>query len=518
MRLENVILLLFTTAAFVALIARRLKVPYPIALVLAGGALGATHLVTPPHLTRELLYTVFLPGLVFEGAFHLDVATFRQVRHTVLLLAVPGVVLAMLVTGALLGAVGGPLVQNDKFGFPVAFVFAALIAATDPIAVIALFKTLGAPRRLAVAVEAESLINDGTAVLVFGIALQMATSGRLSIGSGVVAFLGAVIVGGLIGAAFGFAVSKAFAIVDDPLVEITLTTIAAYGSFGVAEQLRYSGIIATLVAGMVCGSYGAVKTMRPTTRVAVQSFWSYVAFALNSLVFLLLGFEARGAALLASWKLIGVAYLTVVVGRAAVVYTVTGLLRRSGEAMPWSWAAVLTWGGMRGALSMVLALAIPSGFPGRQTIITMTLGVVAVSIIAQGLTATPLLRRLRLVTRRLIVPVSYERALQLLREANSALSALEASRGDTDPETIAELRAECLRQIDHAHAVLREARSAADDLRQEELIAQRREVIEAERRTALACFREGVIAEDALDRILEDLDQRLARIAAEENA
>jgi len=138
MRLENVLLLLFTTASFVALIARRLRIPYPIALVLAGGALGATQLFTPPHLTRELLYAVFLPGLVFEAAFHLDTRALGQVKNTVLALAVPGVVASMLLTGALLGAIGKPLVLSDGFGFPVAFVFAALIAATDPIAVIAL--------------------------------------------------------------------------------------------------------------------------------------------------------------------------------------------------------------------------------------------------------------------------------------------------------------------------------------------------------------------------------------------
>ncbi len=517
MRLENVIVLLFAIASAVTLIARRMRVPYPIALVIAGAGLGAAQLFTPPHLTRELLYAVFLPGLVFEAAFHLDTRLFLQIKNTVLALAIPGVIASMLITGALLGAIGTPLTSSDGFGYPVAFVFAALIVATDPIAVIALFKSLGAPKRLAALVEAESLINDGTAVLVFSIVLRMVSAGHISLAAGLIEFVMSMAVGALIGAGFGMVVSRAFAIVDDPLVEITLTTVAAYGSFALSEQFHYSGIIATMVAGALCGNYGA-KKMRPTTRVAVQAFWSYVAFALNSIVFLLLGFEARGSKLLASWKLICVAYFAVLIGRAAVVYAVTALGRHSREAMPWSWAAVLTWGGMRGALSMVLAFGIASDFQGRDTIVAMTFGVVALSIILQGLTSAPLLRKLGLVVRRQIAPISYERALALLRDANQALASLEASGNEVDPDTASGLRTECQRQLDHAHAVLREARSAADDLKQQDLVDVQRKVLEAEKKTALASFREGVIGEEMLDEILADLDHRLADLGRQDVA
>jgi CPA1 family monovalent cation:H+ antiporter len=509
-RPENALVLLLAIASAVALLARRFAVPYPIALVLTGVGLGAAGSFTPPALTRELLYTVFLPGLVFEAAFHLDTRVLRSVRATVLALAVPGVIVTVLVTGPLLAFLAGHLGVGGGFALPAAFVFAALIAATDPIAVIALFKTLGAPHRLAAAVEAESLINDGTAVLAFTVVLDMVGTGHSSLFAGASHFVASMLLGALIGAALGIGVSFAFAIVDDPLVEITLTSIAAYGAFALAERFGYSGIIATMVAGMICGNYGAVERMRPSTRVAVQSFWSYVAFALNSLVFLLLGFAARGPTLLRAWRLIVLAYVAVLAGRALLVYATIAIARRTREAMPWSWAAILTWGGMRGALSMVLAYGIASDLPGRDTVVAMTVGVVTLSIVLQGLTSAPLLRVLGLTSQQKAVPVSYERALALLRDSNRALAALEETAGGVDAETLARLRAECEREVERARAMLRDARAIAEDLQRVEARAARRAALEAERRTAMASFREGVIDQRSLDALLDELDERLA--------
>lgn len=172
-------------------------------------------------------------------------------------------------------------------------VFGALIASTDPIAVVGLFKSLGAPKRLAVLVEGESLLNDGTAVVLFTLILGIAQGQEVSTGAAVLDFVKVVGMGVLIGVAMGFAVSKVIQRVEEPMIEITLTTIAAYGSFVAAEQLHYSGVIATVTAGMICGNYAVRTGMGPTTRIAVESFWEYVAFALNSIVFLLIGFEVH---------------------------------------------------------------------------------------------------------------------------------------------------------------------------------------------------------------------------------
>ena len=184
--------------------------------------------------------------------------------------------------------------------------------------------------------------------------------------------------------------------VDDPMIEITLTTVTAYGAFALAEHFHVSGVIATVTGGMVYGSYGAPRGMTATTRVVLESFWAYVAFALNSLVFLLIGLEVRVGSLVAAWAPIVIAFAAVIIGRTLVVFTVSALMRPTPERLPWQWSVMLTWGGLRGALSMVLALALPQDFSQRALVITMTFGVVLLSILVQGTTAGPFLRALGL--------------------------------------------------------------------------------------------------------------------------
>jgi monovalent cation:H+ antiporter, CPA1 family len=396
MGFEAHFILLFALATAVALLARRLRVPYTVALVIAGLALGSTTVLAVPHLTQKLLYSVFLPGLLFEAAFHLRADKFWENRLVMMTLAVPGVGTAALLTAALLTPTVDALHFGGAFSWREALVFGALISATDPIAVVGLFRSLGVTGRLAVLVEGESLLNDGTAAVLFALILAQVTGHATTAGQATLTFVTVVGLGVLVGLVLSFAVSKVIQQVDDPMIEITLTTIAAYGSFALAEQIHASGVIATVAAGMVCGNYAARTGMSPSTRIAVESFWEYVAFALNSIVFLLIGFTVHVDALFRSWAPILIAYLAVTVGRAGVIYLTTALLRRSRERMPWSWSAVLTWGGLRGALSMVLALGLAADFPHRDLVVTMTFGVVIVSILLQGLTMAPLLRRLGL--------------------------------------------------------------------------------------------------------------------------
>lgn len=396
MRFETVFVTLFSVATAVALLARWLKVPYTIALVIAGLLLGTVHALEPPHLTKELLFSVFLPGLIFEAAFHLDVAKFWRNKLTINALAIPGVVLAIALTALLFWPIVNALQLLPGLRLSHALCFAALISATDPIAVVALFKRLGAPPRLTLLIESESLLNDGTAVVLFTLTLGLHSGKESSALGALLDFVQVVGVGALVGAALGFAVSRLIKRVRDPMIEITLTTITAYGSFVLGDSLHGSGIIATVAAGMLCGSYGARRGMTPSSLMAVESFWEYVAFALNSVVFLLIGFEVRIEALLHSFPAILIAYLAVTVVRAGVVFLITLLLRRTAERMPWSWSTLLTWGGLRGSLSMVLALSLEEAFPLRGAIITITFGVVILSILVQGLTISPLLRWLRL--------------------------------------------------------------------------------------------------------------------------
>jgi CPA1 family monovalent cation:H+ antiporter len=393
--LSTLFTVLFVVATAVAILARRLRVPYTVALVLAGLVLGAQRVFTPPHLTQEFLFALVLPGLIFQAAFNLDRIVLWHNRLGLALLAVPGVVLAIVITAALtpigLRLLGAGVVLTAA----PALVFASLISATDPIAVLALFRQLGAPDELALLVEGESLLNDATAYAFFLAAVGIGTGSGTMLGMAD-RFVFQLVGGAIIGGAIGLAVTAVISRIDDPMVEVTLTVIAAYGSFAVANQLGGSGILATTAAGITCGLGAARASMSEATRTAVDVFWEYVAFALNSIVFLMIGLEVRSAALLADWRAVLAAFLAVLIARAVTVGAVAGATWPTRRRLPPRWSVVLTWGGLRGALSMVLALSVPKSLPDRPLLITMTFGVVILSILGQGLSMPALLRALGL--------------------------------------------------------------------------------------------------------------------------
>jgi CPA1 family monovalent cation:H+ antiporter len=514
--LETVVVLLFAVAAAVALAARWMRIPYTVLLVVAGLALGSAHAFTPPNLTKELLYAVFLPGLLFEAAFHIEFTKFAQNRLAIFALAVPGVAVAVTLTAvALTPAING-LHFVEGFTLGHGLVFAALLSATDPIAVVGLFKSLGAPKRLAVIVEGESLLNDGTAVVAFTLILAAVTGpGNVTVGGGLLDFVRIVGMGLVIGIAFGFTVSKAIQLIDDPMIEITLTTIAAYGSFVAAEQFHFSGVIATVTAGMLCGNYGARTGMSPSTRIAVESFWEYLAFALNSVVFLLIGFSVDIEMLFASMGPILLAFGAVTLARAAVVGGVGAALSLSRERIPWRWGAVLVWGGLRGGLSMVLVLGLEPSFPHRQLLVTMTYGAVVVSILAQGITMAPLLRRLGLVGSA-EERFQYEVHRGELRSVRAALAALEkmAAEGLLQEPAAAAVRRSYEDRLRAADERIKAIHLAATDLADEEEHVARRHLLQVEKQVLLADSLKGFLGNEAYEELRREADARLFRLEA----
>lgn len=389
-------IILFSIASLVAIAVRRTPIPYTVALVIVGLAAGQIGVMSPPALTKELLFSLFLPGLVFEAAYNMHVAELRSSWRAVTVLAVPGVIVSIgLVAAVLLGAfrILGP---SQPIDWRTCVVFAALVAATDPIAVVALFRQLGVPARLTTLVEAESLFNDGTSIVFLSLVLTFVSANNPSVGALSLQFLGVIGGGAAVGAGLAFGIARVATRVDDPMLEIQLTTIAAYGAFVVAERLHLSGVIATVAAGLILGTYGRAVSMSPATRMSVDAFWRYVAFALNSIVFLLIGFTVHAPALIAAVGAIVAAFVAVVAARGAIVFGVMAAVSRTGERFNSAWAAVLTWGGLRGALSMVLALALPADFPNRTLLIDLTFGVVVISIVFQGATMQWLVRRLGL--------------------------------------------------------------------------------------------------------------------------
>jgi len=497
----------------VAIAARRLRIPYTVALVAAGIALGALHVFEPPHLTQQLLFSVILPGLLFEAAFHIEFRDFWRDSAPILGLAIPGVALAIALTTWILTAASGSIDAVRDFDWRHALVFGALIAATDPIAVVGLFRSLGAPRRLTMLVEGESLLNDGTAIVFFSLALELVRGQTVTAGGLAVDFVTIVGTGLLVGSAVGVAISQIIRNVDDPMIEITLTTLAAYGTFVAAEQLHSSGVIATVTAGMLCGNYGARTGMSPSTRIAAETFWDYVAFALNSIVFLLIGFEVHVRDLLASWPAILLAYGVVTAGRAAVIFAGTALLGLSRERLPLRWSAVLAWGGLRGALSMVLALSLPRDFPNRDVIVTMTFGVVILSIGIQGLTMSRLLRWLGIV-RQQETRAAYELGRGRLQSANAALQELERMQRARllPPRVLEAVREDYEQRVQSIEEKVEELRQSGERLEEEEFYRARRHLLQIEKEHAIDLYRRGVLGHESYEKLLADIDARLLEL------
>lgn len=513
MHIELALVALFSVATGVAIIARRFKVPYTVALVTAGLVLGGADAFEAPHLTKDLLYAVFLPGLLFEAAFALEFKKFLANKVAISTLALPGLVVAIALTTVLLVPAANALHFVENFTVLDGLVFAAVIAATDPIAVVGLFKTMGAPKRLAVLVEGESLLNDGTAVVVFTMVLGVASGGELSVSMAVLDFARVVGMGVLIGGLVGYGASVVIQRIDDPMIEITVTTIAAYGSFVAAEHLHFSGVIAVVTAGMLCGNYAARTGMSPSTRVAVATFWEYLAFALNSLVFLLIGFEVKLEALLAAWLPILIAWLAMTLGRAAVIALVTAVLRRSREALSWKWATVLTWGGLRGGLSMVLVLGLSTSMAHRELIQTMTFGVVIISILIQGMTMGPLLRRLGLVGKH-----GASGELDLLkgriRSTGAALTEVEAMErdGSLSTEAAASLRKGFEERLAEARGAIGEIHLKVEEVADSERRIAMRRALTAEKDALLADRNAGRLSADSFERLIADVDARLVEV------
>jgi CPA1 family monovalent cation:H+ antiporter len=513
---ETIFILLFIVATAVAIGIRYVHIPYTVGLVIAGLILGFVHALKAPNLSKELLFTIFLPGLLFEAAFHIDFKDFWRNRVTIFSLAVPGVIAATALTTLILTAVVRDLPFVKSFHWQYALVFGALIAATDPIAVIAMFKNLGAPKRLSILMEGESLLNDGTGIVFFTLSLSILAGSDIEVSGLAVDFIKIVGMGIIVGLAIGLAVSQVIRQIDDPMIEITLTTIAAYGAFATADQLGYSGVIATVTAGMVCGNYGARTGMSPSTRISVETFWEYITFALNSVVFLLIGFEANIHTLISSWKIILIAYLAITLGRSVVILGVSGLLKYTRERIPGKWIAILTWGGLRGALPMVLVLSLSRDFLHRDLLISITFGVVIISILLQGLTISPMLKWLGIITgKNTRIAMELERGR--IRAANAALANLNelSQTPSRDDKIISTLKKEYQDRIRKHQKKITEFQTKEAVFRDEELAWARRHLILVERREIIDAFHQGLFSQDAYEHLLADIDARILQLESD---
>ncbi len=390
-------LMLVMIAAGITAVAKKLKRPYPIVLVIVGTIIGLVNIpvleplkqfITTGEVFNFVIITLFLPALLGEASLKLPFSHLKDNKGPIFALAFGGTLLSFVITGFL-------TIWLLDFSIPAAFVFAALMSATDPVSVLSIFKNVGVNKRLSIVIEGESLFNDGLAVVFFKIsAFYLLTYKELGIqgaGLGLWEFIKVISLGLIIGGALGFGFSHLTKYFDDYPLEIIFSMILFYGSFLLAESVHASGVIAVVVAAIILGNYGAKIGMSPTTKLNINNFWDVAALLANSLVFLMVGLEITRIKLTDKWGMIVLAIVIVLLARSLAVYVSMLFIKN----FPVSWKHIINWGGMKGSLSIALVLSLPRDFAGREEILILAFSVVLFSLVVQGLSISPLLSFLR---------------------------------------------------------------------------------------------------------------------------
>jgi CPA1 family monovalent cation:H+ antiporter len=396
------IVLLLLIAAVTTMFSKKVdKLPLTVLLVFVGIAIShfghdtpGLSLLSQFQLTPELVLFVFIPTLIFESAFNLNARQLSNNLWPILTLAIPGLLISTCIIGFIFSVF-------TEFDLMVGLLLGAILSATDPVAVIAIFKQLGVPERLTILVEGESLFNDATSLVLATILIGLLTAGEFSsdvlvsgTGEFLLVFAGGVIVGWVLALITGNMLGR---IESDPGIEITLTTILAYFSFIIAEHVFHvSGIMAVVAAGMTIGSWGKSK-ISPSTSAFMEHFWEYLAFVANALIFLMVGLQIDLVVLWESVDLIALVVVSMLISRAIVIYSVVPLIGRMPGAEPigMPFQSVMYWGGLRGAIALAIVLALPP-FYYKDTLISLVMGAVLFTLVVQGLSIEKLVKFLGL--------------------------------------------------------------------------------------------------------------------------
>lgn len=496
---EEIIIGLLLVSAVVSLVAQRLRIPYTVGLVLVGFGLALFGRSTVPSFTSELILVILVPPLVFEAAFLLDLDELIHELPLILMLAIPGVILTTLLVGGLVSLTAG-------IPIAIALVFGSLIAATDPVAVVALFRTIGVPKRLQVMLEGESLLNDGTAIVIFNLMLVVALTGHFDLANSIGRFF--VVAGGgiVVGIVAGLIISQLIGQINNYLIETTLTTVLAYGSYLVAEyMLGVSGVLAVVAAGLASGKLSP-RGMSSTTRIVVFNFWEYIAFLANSFVFLIIGLQIDLNLLINNAPSIALGIVAVIIARAIIVYGLTALTK----GLPFAWKHILFWGGLRGAISLALALSLPLTLPFRDQLQAMAFGVVVFTLLVEGLTMKPLIKRTGIVqtsTSHFYFELRHGRAVAM-RAAQTRLEEL-SQNGLISEFTWQILEPLVKKRTQQATEELQRSLESDPFLHQEELTDAWREMLQVQRASIIALFRDHILSDEAYSELVSEIDLQL---------
>jgi len=508
-----------------AVLVRRFRLPYTVVLVLVGIVLALARIASWIHvdglnlegdLYAAVCYTVLLPILLFEAALNLKWELFSRNARPIFGLAILGTVINIGLVGILVH-----FLLDQPWG--ISLLLGAIISPTDPLSVVVTFRQLGVARRLSVLVEGESLFNDAVGLVIFSVLLTAVGSGNVSVMEGVYEFLIVCVGGVAVGAVLVFVAAYMTRHVDDHLIEVTLSTILAYGSFLVAERMsiggvHFSGVIAVVVAGLLMGNYGRTSGMSATTIVALDTFWEYMGFVANSLVFLLIGIELSvlkfDGPIWDVLLMIGVLYGIVLVARAVVSYAGGAVLGTRDRPIPRTWRHLIFWGGLKGALSMVMVLRVPrnlevGGYEPFDTLLTLTFGVVFLSLVIQGLSIRKVVKWLGLAGKSEIID-RYEGLAAKVIAGRAAVSELDKLRDSHVLMTAVRDRLvqPYMVQVSDAEKRLEQLHHDEPGFADIQARDAMRRAHHAEKSALLDAFHRGVITEGALHDMIHDLDDR----------
>ena len=513
------LVLLLSIAALVAIASRRIRVPYTVALVLMGLVLSFFPNPFSIDVSSDLILAILVPPLLFEATLQIKWEKLRRNIVPILLLAVLGTLLSTIIVSEIITWVLDiPLLA--------AFAFGALISATDPVAVVSLFRSLGVSKRLGLLMEGESLLNDGVAIVFFSMAVGFASAGinpadqGLSIlGQGLIEFLRVALGGLTVGFVLGYVVSYGILKnLDDHMIETTTTFALALGAYVIAESFHVSGILAVVAAGLMVGNIGMQNTS-PTTRLTIENFWEFLAFVANSLVFLFIGLEIEITQLLPGIVPIIVAVLAVLFSRAIVVYGITAVYSRYAslpQKIPMPYRHVMFWGGLRGAISLALALTLTGDVFGTEfarEMQVMTFGVVLFTLLVQGTTIESLIRRLGLSEK---PPHLLEHQRRQARLFTKRAGLQEMNRLRNEGMLFRDIwdatRAVYDDEINVAKLDIRDHLEAHPELEQDLFLQARTDALRAERSAITDAMQRDVISNKVHDELVHAADHRMAAL------
>ncbi len=513
-------MILLFIAAMVAIVVRRIRLPYTVALVLVGLILSFFPNFLGFSVSSDLILAILVPPLVFEATLHIPWRKLKKDLLPVLLLAFGGTLVGTFLVGGLVHFLG--------ISWAAALAFGALISATDPVAVIAFFRSLGVSKRLTILVEGESLFNDGVAIVIFNLALAAGTiSGSFGLGEALRQFFIVAFGGVAVGVTLGYVVSYIILKnVDDHLIETATTVALAFGSFVVAESfgqfigvegLHFSGILAVVAAGLMVGNIGFQNTS-PTTKLTLDNFWEFLSFVVNSLVFLLIGLEIELTQLRPNIIPIIVAVLAIILSRGVIIYTFSWVYGRfqPQNRIPFNFQHVMYWGGLRGAISLALALSIEDAVFGPEVALelrVMTFGVVLFTLLFQGMTIEKIINRLKLAE---VPPQRVE-----LQRRQATLSAKWAGKHELnrlrDDGILFKDIWDSMGQVydEEIQAKKADLRAHLQDFPELELdmyLQAREDALSAERSAVGEASRRGFISNEVHDELIVELNNRAAAL------